>query len=57
MSHEWIFEVLKDLTAYARANGLPALAVKVEEALQVAEVEVADAIRKAGGGGPTGTAH
>ena len=39
MGHEWIIDVLKDLSSYARANGLPALAGKAEEALRVAEAE------------------
>ena len=63
MGHEWIFDVLKDLASYARANGLPALAHKAEEALRVAEVEIPDAGRPvsqgAGGGGmgPAGKPH
>lgn len=46
MRHEWIFEVLRDMKAYALANGLPALALKAEEALRVARAEIA------GGGKP-----
>lgn len=45
MGHDWIISVLRDMTSYARANGLPALATKAEEALRVAEVEIPDAIR------------
>ncbi len=41
MSHDWIFEMLRDLRAYALANGLPATAAKTEEALRIAEAEVA----------------
>lgn len=41
MRHEWIFDVLTDLRAYALANGLVALASKAEEALVVARDEVA----------------
>ena len=63
MGHEWIFDVLKDLASYARANGLPALAGKAEEALRVAEVEIVNAAKPvsrqvAGGGmGPAGKLH
>lgn len=41
MRHEWMFEVLRDLKAYALANGLPAVAAKAEETLQAARAEVA----------------
>ncbi|MBC7739149.1 MAG: hypothetical protein H7245_18510 [Candidatus Saccharibacteria bacterium] len=41
MGYDWIFDVLKDLKAFASANGLPALAAKADEALQVATQEVA----------------
>jgi len=41
MSHDWIFDVLKDLVSYAERNGLPKLAQKAEEALQVAAEEIA----------------
>lgn len=41
MSHDWIFDVLKDLRAYAEANDLPDLAAKAEECLEVAEAEIA----------------
>lgn len=63
MGHEWIFDVLKDLASYARANGLPTLAGKAEEALRVAEAEILDTgrpvAREAGGGGmgPAGKPH
>jgi hypothetical protein len=62
MGHDWIFDVLKDLTSYARANGLPALASKAEEALRVAEAEVADAGRQllhksSGCNSPNGKPH
>ncbi len=40
MSHDWIFDVLKDLRAYAEANGLPELAAKAEECLRVAKAEI-----------------
>lgn len=41
MGYEWIFDVLEDLKSFAAANGLPALAAKADEALQVATIEVA----------------
>ena len=41
MGYEWIFEVLEDLKSFAKANGLPALAAKADEALDVATAEVA----------------
>ncbi len=40
MRHDWIFDVLTDLLAYSRQNDLPALAHRVEDALQVARIEV-----------------
>jgi hypothetical protein len=41
MRHDWIFDVLKDLHSYAQSNGLPALALKADEAMRVAQAEVA----------------
>lgn len=41
MTHDWILDVLRDLRAYATANAMPALATKAEEALRVAEAELA----------------
>ena len=41
MGYDWIFEVLEDLKSFAKANGLPALAAKADEALQIAAIEVA----------------
>lgn len=42
MGYDWIFEVLEDLKSFAEANGMPALAAKVDEAIKVAAVEVAE---------------
>lgn len=42
MRHEWIFDVLTDLQAYALAHGMMALARKAEEALDAARVEAGD---------------
>ena len=41
MGYEWIFDVLKDLKAFAEANDMPELAAKSAEALTVAAAEVA----------------
>lgn len=41
MRHDWIFDVLADLRAYAVKNGLPQLAAQVEVALRVAREEIA----------------
>ena len=40
MRHEWVFDVLRDLKAYAQSNGLLALAAKVDEALTIARAEI-----------------
>jgi hypothetical protein len=41
VGYEWIFDVLKDVKAFAEANNMPALAAKSEETLKVAAQEVA----------------
>lgn len=41
MRHDWIFDVLTDLRAYAQTNGLPMLAAQAEAALGVARAEIA----------------
>lgn len=41
MGYEWIFDVLKDLKAFAEANDMPELAAKSDEALTAAAAEVA----------------
>ncbi len=41
MRHDWILDVLRDLLTYAHRNDLPAVAAQVEQALAVAEVEIA----------------
>lgn len=46
MRHDWIFDVLADLRAYAEQNDLPALATYVAATLRVAELEI-----QAGGAG------
>jgi hypothetical protein len=45
MGHDWIFDVLRDMRIYALSNDLPALAAKAEDALRVAEVEIAEKTR------------
>lgn len=40
MRHDWIFDVLSDLKAYAIKNNFLALAAKVDEALVEARAEV-----------------
>lgn len=41
MRHNWIFDVLADLRAYAEQNDLPALAAQVTATLRVADLEIA----------------
>ncbi len=40
MRHDWVFDVLSDLLAYATRNGLPRLAAKVSEAIEEARREI-----------------
>jgi hypothetical protein len=40
MRHEWVFDVLSDLLAYATRNDLPGLAAKVSAALDEARREI-----------------
>ncbi len=56
MRHDWVFEVLTDLSDYAEMNGFPRLARKVAETLAVAREEIVatqDEGGGAGGGGET----
>lgn len=41
MRLEWIMGVLTDLQSFARDNGLPSLAAELDDARQVAEIELA----------------
>ena len=43
MAHDWILDVLADLKAYAKNNGLPALADELDEATLIAATEIASA--------------
>lgn len=47
MAHDWILDVLADLKAYAKKNGLPALVTELEEAALVAATEIASTEGKA----------
>ncbi|MEI6098042.1 MAG: hypothetical protein WCS20_07045 [Alphaproteobacteria bacterium] len=40
MGHDWVFDVLLDLKAYALSNDLTRLASAVDEALQIATEEI-----------------
>ena len=40
MRHDWVFDVLSDLLTYATQNGLPRLAEKVSETMDVARKEL-----------------
>jgi hypothetical protein len=40
MHHDWVFDVLQDMLSYATLNGLPRLAERVAEALEVAREEI-----------------
>lgn len=53
MRHEWVLEVLTDLSDYAERNGLPRLARKAAETLAEAREEIA-AIGDTGESGPGG---
>lgn len=52
MRHDWIFDVLSDLHAYAETNDLPELARKVQETLTVARQVVEEQARAAEGAPP-----
>jgi hypothetical protein len=41
MRHDWVFDVLSDLLAYATQNGLPRLAAQVAQAISEAREEIA----------------
>jgi hypothetical protein len=42
MRHEWVFDVLSDLLAYATRNELPGLAARVSAAIEEARREIGD---------------
>ena len=41
MGHDWIIDVLTDLRAFARENEMGLLAAQIDEAVMVANVEIA----------------
>jgi hypothetical protein len=41
MQNDWIIDVLADVKAFAKANGLPILAAQLEETALVAAIEMA----------------
>ena len=41
MRHDWVFDVLSDLLAYATQNNLPRLAARVAAAITEAQAEIA----------------
>lgn len=41
MRHDWVFDVLADLLAYATQNELPRLAARVADAIEEARQEIA----------------
>ncbi|MBK6468270.1 MAG: hypothetical protein IPL38_06495 [Rhodobacter sp.] len=57
MRHDWVFDVLKDLLTYAQRNDLPALAARVQDALAVAEAEIAAGERPQAGAGSGGVSR
>ncbi|MBC2834270.1 hypothetical protein [Paragemmobacter straminiformis] len=54
MGHEWIFDVLADLRAYAEQNDLPDIARKTEELIAVARDEIAGHAPAGDGDTPSG---
>jgi len=50
MQHDWIPEVLEDLRAYARENGLPRLAEELDSVRLFALAEIASRFESPSGG-------
>lgn len=50
MANDWIIDVLADLKAYAKTNGLPALAGELDDAILLAATEIASTEGKAPAG-------
>ena len=57
MGHDWVFDVLRDLRAYALANGFSGLASNVEEALLIAGDEILPQLGQPGSVPKGGTTH
>lgn len=53
MGHDWMFEVLADMKAYAERHGMSALAAKIAETEEVARADVAAAAQESDGSVPT----
>lgn len=58
MTNDWILDVLTDLKVFAHTNGLPALAEQLEDARDMAQIEMASREKGVAGGlcGETATA-
>jgi len=54
MSHDWVIDVLSDLRRYADRNGLPRLALNLQEAALLAAMEISARLPAAGGIGADG---
>jgi soluble cytochrome b562 len=52
MGHDWLFEVLADMKAYAERHGMSALAAKIDETEAVARADVAASARESDGSVP-----
>ena len=46
MGQDWIIDVLADLRAFARQNQMPLLREQLEEAMLIADVEIASLVGK-----------
>ena len=44
MDDDWILDVIADLKTFAEANGLPFLAISLNDALRVAQIELASRV-------------
>ena len=50
MHYSWIIDVLQDLQAFARTNGMAELAAQLDNTSKLAEVEIAQLISSPSGG-------
>ncbi|MFN3643919.1 MAG: hypothetical protein ACK4TB_13480 [Gemmobacter sp.] len=50
MPHDWIIDVLTDMRAYAKLNGMEALAEQIDRTLEIARAEIAARMRETGEG-------
>jgi soluble cytochrome b562 len=57
MGHDWLFEVIADMKAYAQKHGMSALAAKLDETEAVARDDVAAARSEADRSLPGNPAH